>query len=129
MPKVPLFEGRQTAATIIAVPVRIYAGCIGLHVQYDAVAAATFVLELSSAPYERAPVYTGTKLAGGGDAGIAVADAVNWPDSGEVIAALVAGTAGSFLINISNVRQQRGRLRISASANASWVIWDGLQLV
>lgn len=129
--KEPLFRGAQTNATTIAVPVPIVAGCIGLHVSWpDATTAASFVLELSSYPSELATVGAGgagTEQPGGGHAYLAGAAPQFWADSGQVIAAVVAGAAGSFLINATGVRQQRARLRITATANCSWLIWQGVQ--
>lgn len=132
MSTTPLFEGRQTSGTSIAIPVPVYAGCLGLHVAWnDATTAASFVLELSSFPQERAPF--GIAELGFGGKGYTLSgtgvDLVKWPDSGQTVATLAAGAAGSFLINIQGVRQHRGRLRITATANCDWVIWDGIAIV
>jgi hypothetical protein len=127
----PQFKGVQATTTIIAIPVPIVAGCIGLHVSWpDATTAGSFVLELSSFPEQIAPLWAGgagTAVPGGGTAFVAGASAQFWPDSGETIAAVVAGAAGSFLINLSNVRQQRARLRITSTADCFWEIYNGLQ--
>jgi hypothetical protein len=126
----PAFKGAQTSGTVIAVPLKVIAGRIGAHVSWpDATTAATFVLELSSFNATDAPIGAGgagTKQAGDGNAYLAGASAQFWPDSGETIAAVVAGAAGGFFINVANVGQHRARLRISASADSQWEIYDGL---
>jgi len=113
----PLFRGTQASGTTIFVPVHIVAGCIGVHISWlDATSAATINLELTSYAADEA-------------ASDAAASDVLWPDSGETITGPVGAAAGSALINLSNVRQQRARLRIVASANCSWSIWRGVQSV
>ena len=127
----PLFEGVQATTTTIAVPIPIVAGCIGVQVAWtDATTAATFVLELSSYPEGRASVGAGgagTQLAGGGHAYLAGTAAQFWFNSGETIAPVVAAAAGSFGLNLSNVRQQRARLLITSTADCDWEIWQGVQ--
>lgn len=127
----PLFKGLQATGTTIVVPVRIVAGCIGLHVSWpDATTAASFVLELSSFPEHLVPLWAGgagTEQPGGGKAFLSGASAQFWPNSGETIAPVVAGAAGAFIVNVSNVRQQRARLRITTTANSSWEIYEGTQ--
>lgn len=131
MGRPPLFKGLQADTTVIVIPVPILAGCIGLHVSWpDAVTDASFVLELSSFPSEVAPLWAGgagTLQPGGGHAYLSGASAQFWPDSGETIAPVVAGAAGSFMVNLSNVRQQRARLRITATDDCQWEIYNGLQ--
>lgn len=125
-----LFKGTQANATIICVPVPIIAGCIGIHVSWpDATTAATMVLELSSFSSDEAPLQSGgagTAVVGEGTAVIGAADAQKWPDSGETIAAVVAGAAGARLVNLSNVRQRRARLRITSTAICTWDIKQGI---
>lgn len=125
-----LFRGTQANATIIAVPLSVVAGCLGCHISWpDVVTAATFELDFSSFDSDEAPFGTGAVLVGEGNAQIAVADAEKWPDSGTVIAAVVAGAKGSRLINLSNVRQQRARLLITSTAICTWNIKEGIALV
>jgi hypothetical protein len=125
-----LFRGTQGAATTIAVPVPVIAGCVGVHVSWpDATTAATIVLEVSSFDSDQAPWFTGAVLAGEGNAAVAVVDADKWPDSGAVIDPIVAGAEGSRLINVSGLRQQRARLLITSTAICTWDIRDGLNQV
>jgi hypothetical protein len=125
----PLFRGVQASGTTIAVPVPIVLGAAGVQVSWDdATTAASFAFELSSYPADLAPVGAGgagTQVTGGGHAYLAGAAAQFWVDSGETIAAVAAGAAGSFLINASGIRQRRGRLLITAAADCSWIIWPG----
>jgi hypothetical protein len=128
----PLFKGTQLTTTTIAVPVPIVAGCVGLHVSWlDATTAASFVLEVSSYNAEDASVGAGgagTKIDNGsGNAFLAGAAAQFWADSGVTIAAVAAGAAGSFLVNATNLRQQRARLLITSTAACSWEIYQGIQ--
>lgn len=129
--KEPLFRGVQNTTTTIAVPVPIVAGAVGIQVSWpDTTTAASFVLEFSSFPGELAPVGAGgagTEIPGGGHAFLAGASAQLWVDSGETIAAVPGGAAGSFLVNASGVRQQRARLRITSTAACFWSIWQGVQ--
>jgi hypothetical protein len=125
-----LFRGTQGAATTIAVPVPVIAGCVGVHVSWpDAVTAATLVLEVSSFDSDQAPWFTGAVLDGEGNAAVAVADPDKWPDSGAVIDPIVAGASGARLINASGLRQQRARLLITSTAICTWDIRDGLNQV
>lgn len=113
----PLFRGTQASGTTIFVPVNVVDGCVGVHISWlDATSAATIALELSSWPWPLA-------------ADNAAASDVTWPDSGETITGPAAAAAGSALINLSNVRQLRARLRIVASADCSWAIWRGITTV
>ena len=124
-----LFRGPQSNATTIAVPIPIVAGCIGFQVFWpDATTAGTFVLELTSFSSDDAPLSAGgagTVLPGQGTAVLAGTEA-HWEDSGESIAAVTAGAAGSFVVNLSGVRQGRARLLITATDNSNWDIRPGL---
>ena len=112
---VPLFKGPQATGTTMYVGVPIHDGCIGVHLGWlDATSAATVTLELSSWSPDEAPVTTA------GTTGL------EWKDSGETITGPAASAAGSTLVNIMNVRQQRARLKLVTSANSSWEIYDGL---
>lgn len=127
----PLFKGTQSAATTIAVPIPVIAGCIGVHVSWpDAVTEATIAVEFSSFDSDQAPFGTGAVLAGDGNAQVAVADPDKWPpDAAIVVDPIVAGASGARLISASNVRQQRARLLITSTAICTWDIRDGLNQV
>lgn len=125
----PLFEGVQQSGTTIAVPIPIVAGALGFQVSWpDAVTAATFVLELTSwgPDAELGDGGTGVQLAGGGMAVDAGSAPETWADSGQAIAAVVAGAAGSFHVFASGLRARRARLLIEASALSFWRIWNGV---
>jgi hypothetical protein len=125
-----LFKGTQASGTIIAIPVPIIAGCIGLHISWpDVVTAATLALQLSGFSADEVSLQAGgagTALVGEGTALIAAADLQRWPDSGVVIAAVVAGAAGARLVNATNLRQRRARLLITSSAICTWDIKNGI---
>lgn len=129
----PLFRGVQASATTIAVPLKIVAGCIGIDIQFDAVAAATFFVEVTSSSIEEAPVFeggAGTELTGEGHAYLAGAAAQHWTEiPGASPAALVAGSAGAVKVDLSGIRQKRARLRITSTAICSWNILDGIAAV
>jgi hypothetical protein len=123
----PLFKGIQGAGTTIAVPFDIVAGCVGLHISWpDAVTEASFVVEVTAFDSDQAPWGTGAVLAGDGNAQVAVADPQKWPDSGAVIAPVVAGAPGARLFLSSGLRMQRGRLLITSTAICTWEIRSGI---
>jgi hypothetical protein len=125
-----LFKGTQASGTIIAVQVPIIAGCIGVHVEFDSVAAATIAVQLTG--FEVPDEVTlhsggaGTLLAGEGIAVIAAADLQKWPDSGLVVEPVVAGAAGARLIQATNLRMRMARLFITSSAICIWGIKHGI---
>ena len=127
----PLFKGIQATGTVIAVPVPVVAGCIGVHISWpDAVTAATVEVQFSSFDSDQAPWFTGAALAGDGYAAIAVADPDKWPTDANVpVDPIVAGASGARLVSASNVRQQRCRLLITSLAECNWDIRDGIQQV
>lgn len=124
-----MFRGPQANGTTIAVPITIVAGVVGFQVFWpDATTAGSFVLELSSFSSDEAPLSAGgagTLQPGQGTAVLAGASAF-WEDSGEVIAPVTAGAAGSFIKNLSNVRQGRARLLITATATSNWDVRPGV---
>lgn len=110
--KRPLFEGvvLNTATKFVGVPA--HRGVVGVHIGWlDATSAATITLERTSYPHEEAP----TETAGAAD---------QWKDSGEVIAGPTGAAIGCAQLDIENSRQLRHRLRIVATANCSFKIYD-----
>lgn len=124
-----LFRGPQANATVIAVPITIIAGAIGFQVFWpDATSAGSFALELTGFSSDEAPLSAGgagTMQVGQGTAVLAGPSAF-WEDSGETLPTVTAGAAGSFVINLSGVRQYRARLLITATADSNWDIRPGI---
>lgn len=109
----PLFKGTLANANTLFVGVPIHDDAIGVQIAWkDATSAATITLELSSWSSEDAPV---------GTAGTAM----TWKDSGVAITGPTAANANSSLVNVENVRQKRARLKIVATANCDFEIYDG----
>lgn len=87
------------------IPVPIHDQKIGLHIGWlDAVSSATITLELGSFP---------------GAAILTAGNAWEWKDSGIVITGPAAAAAGSVLLNVDNVQQDRARLKIVGVAATS----------
>lgn len=95
-------------------PVPIHQGCVGLHISWpDATTNVTITFETSSfGPEDATP-----ELA---------ANARLWPAFPGVTITQTPGAPGAVLVNISGVRQKRGRLRIVAGAASELEIYDGI---
>lgn len=107
-----LFEGTVANGATQYVPVPVREGTIGLYIAWtDATSSATITLELTSMSSVDAPVTT--------------AGTYQWKDSGETITGPAASAAGASMVNLGNVRQHRGRLKIVAAANCAFKIYDG----
>lgn len=88
-------------------------GSVGVHIGWkDTVSSATITFETTSFPFEDAP----TEVAGA---------AYLWLDSGEVITGPGGTAIGCSQMNVENVRQRRGRLKIVAAADCDFEIHDG----
>jgi len=118
-PKKPLFKGSIANGATAFCPVPIVQGCIGLHGTWpDATSTFTVVLEVSSFNPEEPG-------AGPEDA----ANARTWPAMPGVTITQTPGAAGSFLVNLSNIRQQRARLRMVGGGGVTSLaeIYHGIQ--
>jgi hypothetical protein len=58
-------------------------------------------------------------------AGLSSTNADDWAPSGVAIVGPTAVGRGSTLVNIDNVRQLRGRLKIVTAAVTTLTVWDG----
>ena len=105
------FKGTIANGATQYVGINIVDGHIGTQIAWlDATSAATITLELTNYDADAAPVTT--------------AGTYQWVDSGESITGPSGSAAGSALLNMENVRQRRGRLKIVASANCSIEVWE-----
>jgi hypothetical protein len=94
------------------VPVVVVDGCVGAHIKWpDATSSATITLELSS---DREA--TLTSVAAG-----------EWLASGVTVTGPTGVAAGGSLVNVENVRQLRGRLKIVAAATTTLEILRGIK--
>lgn len=115
--RVPLFSGLIPTSTTKYIGVPIYRSgngkVLGIDIGWiDATTAATITLELTSRNSVEAPVET----AGTADM---------WKDSGETFAGPDGSAIGGGGIYVSNVQQQRARLKIVTTATSNFVIMDG----
>lgn len=111
--RIPLFKGTVASGATAYVGIPIRDGVLGAHVGWkDATSSATITVELSSFAATDAPV---------SEAG----SAWEWKDSGETFTGPAASAAGAFLINLENVRQLRGRIKIVAAADCDLEIHNG----
>lgn len=124
-----LFRGPISNGLVVAIPITIVAGSVGVHVFWpDATTAGTFTLEFTSMSSDEAPLSSGgagTMQPGMGTAVLAGPSAF-WEDSGETIPSIPGGAAGSFLLNFSNIRQQRARLMFTATAASNLDVRPGI---
>lgn len=112
--KKPLFDGAIATTTTTYVGVPVIKGMVGVYVAWrDATSNATITLELTSMPPEEAPTAT--------------AGTYQWKDSGLSFTGPAASAAGSLMINVENIRQSRGRLKIVTTANSNFIIYNGEQ--
>jgi glycerate kinase len=94
------------------VEVPVVDGAIGFQLAWmDAVSSATVTLELTSFRRIAATV---------------AGSAWEWKDSGVTITGPAASAAGSVLVNVENVRQRRGRVKIVAAAACSFDLQEAL---
>lgn len=108
----PLFKGTVASGATKYVGLPVVKGALGAQIAWlDATSAATITVELTSFDAQDAPVET--------------AGTYQWKDSGVSLTGPAASAAGSVLINLENVRQKRARIKIVASANCSFEIYDG----
>ncbi len=106
-----LFNGVVPTSTTFYVPLPIRDGEIGAQVAWmDATSSATITVELSS--FEHA-AFTN------------VGQAWEWKDSGLTFSGPSGVAAGSFLINVENVRQRHARLKVITAAASTFDIRDG----
>lgn len=110
-----LFDGTIAAGETkyIPLPIREDGGnrWIGAQVAWkDATSSATITLELTSYPHTTA---------------VAVGQAWEWKDSGLTFSGPAASAAGSFLVNVENVRQKQARLKIVGAATTALEVRDG----
>lgn len=105
-----LFSGAVANSAVLYVAIPVRDGCIGAQLSWkDATSSGTVTLELTS-----------------GNASLTTAGAAwEWKDSGLTITGPIAAAAGSTVINIENVRQQRARLKFLAAAASNIDVWDG----
>ena len=113
----PLFSGAIPTATTkyIGVPIhRSGSGkVLGVDIGWiDATTAATITLELTSRNATDAPVET-------------AGTAELWKDSGETFTGPTGAAIGGGGIYVTNVQQQRARLKIVTSAASNFVVMDG----
>lgn len=109
----PLFEGAvaDEATQYVGVPVHP-GGVIGVQIAWrDDVSAAAITLEVTDT-----------------DAVTADAGTWEWGDSGEEITGPDGSAVGSAFLHLENVRVRRARLKIVASADCDFVIYDGVHL-
>lgn len=110
-----LFSGAIANGATAFCPVPIHQGCVGLHIAWpDATTNVTITFEVTSfGPLDAAPE--------------GAANDRLWPAMPGVTITQTPGAAGSVVVNLSNVRQRRGRLRIVAGAASSLEIYDGIR--
>lgn len=110
--RVPIFKGTVAngATQYVGLPVRN--GKLGSQISWlDATSAATITIETTDYGPTDAPVTT--------------AGAANvWKDTGLSITGPVGAAAGSTSVNVENCRQGRARIKIVASANCNFEIYD-----
>lgn len=112
--KRPLFKGSVGNGVTKFIPIGIHQGCLGAHFSWpDATTNGTLTLELSSFNPEDADAET-----------LGTADL--WAASGVTLTPAF-GARGSLLINLSNIRQQRARLKFISSAASVIEVYDGIQ--
>lgn len=106
-----LFRGTVANGETKYVMVPIRDGYLGAQVGWkDATSSATVTLELSSFP--------GASIDSAGQAW-------EWKDSGLTFTGPAAAAAGSFSVNVENVRQLQARLKIVGAALSAFEIRDG----
>jgi hypothetical protein len=111
--RTPLFAGAIATGATQYVGVPIVAGALGCQIAWlDAISAATITLEFTSYDHQSAPV-------------AAAGAAHKWRDSGLVITGPSGAAAGSTLVNVDGIRQRRGRIKITATANCSIEVLGG----
>lgn len=98
-------------------PVPIHQGCVGLHISWpDATTTVTITFEVTSfGPLDADP-----------DAAL---NARLWPAFPGVTITQTPGAAGAVLVNLSNIRQKRGRLRIvgGGGVTSTLEIYQGIR--
>ena len=112
--KTPLFRGvvANTETQYVPVPVNTD-GTIGLHIGWkDGTSDADITLETTSIPAQFAPHDED-------------GDAWQWVEEDVSIAGPEGESAGATSVHVDNVRNQRARLKIEASADTDIEVWKG----
>ena len=105
-----LYKGPVANGETLYVNVPVRDGALGAQIGWlDATSSATITLELSS--FKVAVTSAGA--------------AWEWKDSAVSITGPAASAAGSFLLNVENVRQELARLKIVGAAACLFDIRDG----
>ncbi len=111
----PLFKGTVASGTTKFVGMPIRDGKLGGQISWlDATSAATITLEMTCFDENDAPL-------------LETGAAHEWKGSGITITGPTAAGADSTLVNVENVRQYRARLKIVATANCSFEIYNGVR--
>lgn len=110
-----LFSGAIANGATAFCPVPIHQGCVGLHIAWpDATTNVAITFEVTSfGPLDAADN--------------AASNSRLWPAFPGVTITQTPGSASSVVVNVSNVRQKRGRLRIVAGADSQLEIYDGIR--